>query len=54
MQKLQNISTGYMDLFKKTGKIEFFILSKECLKLKNDIEFTVEEKFSTENELGLF
>lgn len=37
MSKLEFISNEYMNLFKKTGKIEFFMMSRNILKLHNSI-----------------
>lgn len=53
MENLKNISDGYLDLFLKTNKVEFFVLSKNCLKLYNDIALTASDEQTEQNDLTL-
>ncbi len=51
MEKLTEIKNGYMDLFNRTGKIEFFMRAKGLEKLERNIALV--EELSHEDGLNL-
>ena len=51
MEELIEISNGYYDLFRKTGRIEFFMRSRNVLRLCSRV---YEEEFLAEQDLAMY